>query len=47
MDKSTINTVKAKKPKRTIPPPGRKLSVREAMDYANKKFAKAFQKLAK
>ncbi len=31
----------------TLPPPGRKLSHREAMEQVNKQFAKALAKLAK
>ena len=40
-----MNTAKpAKKP---IPPAGRKLTLKEAQERVNKKFAKAFAKLAK
>ena len=35
------------KPKKKIPPPGRKLSMQEARDRVNKRFAKALEKLAK
>jgi hypothetical protein len=33
--------------KKAIPAPGKKLSVREAMERTNKKFGKALAKLAK
>lgn len=33
--------------KATVPPPGRKLSQREAIEQVNKQFAKALAKLAK
>jgi len=33
--------------KRTIPPPGRKASFREALEETNKRFRKALAKLAK
>jgi hypothetical protein len=34
------------KPKK-IPPPGRKLSMEDARERVNKRFAKAFEKLAR
>lgn len=37
----------AKKKKATVPPPGRKLPQREAIEQVNKQFAKALSKLAK
>ena len=40
---STVKPVKKTK----IPPPGRKLSPAEARALANRKFAKALEKLAK
>ena len=40
---STIKPVK----KPVIPPPGRKLSLKEAEERVNKKFSKALAKLAK
>jgi hypothetical protein len=36
-----------KPPKKPLPPPGRKLSLKEAQERVHKKFAKAFAKLAK
>jgi len=33
--------------KRVIPPPGRKLSFKEAREHVNKKFGPAFAKLSK
>ena len=33
--------------KKPLPPPGRKLSLTEAQDRAQKRFGKAFAKLAK
>lgn len=38
---------KPPKPKKSIPPAGRKLSPQEARAFVNRKFAKAFEKLAK
>jgi hypothetical protein len=35
------------KPKKKIPRPGRKLSMQEACDRVNKRFAKALEKLGK
>jgi hypothetical protein len=40
---STVKTAKKMK----IPPPGRKLSLKEAQEHVNKKFGKALAKLAK
>ena len=40
-----MNVTKA--PKKQLPPPGRKLSLKEAQERVHKKFAKAFAKLAK
>jgi hypothetical protein len=34
------------RPKKKLPPPGRKLSMREAQDRMNEKFGKALAKLA-
>jgi hypothetical protein len=44
-----MNTTKtpATAKKTTLPPPGRKLSQREAIEQVNKQFAKALAKLAK
>ena len=39
--------VKVPKKKRVIPPPGRKLSAKEARELANKQFGKALAMLAK
>jgi hypothetical protein len=36
-----------KKPTTKVPPPGRKLSQREAIEHVNKQFGKALAKLAK
>jgi len=36
-----------KPPKKPLPPPGRKLTLKEAQERVHKKFAKAFAKLAK
>ena len=36
-----------KPPKKPLPPPGRKLSLKEAHERVHKKFAKAFAKLAR
>jgi hypothetical protein len=33
--------------KRVIPPPGRKLTARQAREQVNKQFGKAFKKLAR
>jgi hypothetical protein len=35
------------KPKKNIPPPGRKLSMQEAREHVNKRYARALEKLAK
>jgi hypothetical protein len=43
---TTARNPKASK-KATIPPPGRKLTQREATEQVNKQFAKALAKLAK
>lgn len=43
-----MTTSKPEEPKKaTVPPPGRKLSTREAIEQVNKQFAKALEKLAK
>jgi hypothetical protein len=45
---STATTRSAKTSKKAvIPPPGRKLSQREAIEQVNKQYAKALAKLAK
>jgi hypothetical protein len=42
-----MKAVKSSQPKRRIPPPGRKLSVRQAHQRAVKQFDKAFARLSK
>lgn len=38
---------KQKKSKRTLPPPGRKLTTAEARELSQKRFSKAYRLLAK
>ena len=43
----SVPATKTSTKKATVPPPGRKLSQREAIEQMNKQFGKALEKLAK
>jgi hypothetical protein len=42
-----MRVTKSPKTKKPLPPPGRKLALKEAQERVQQKFAKAFAKLAK